>query len=120
MDTTVPKNDKANMTGMEDIGFMISILTETQRLQQEFLVPAVSVLVPEKEQSSFNLRVLSSMGLWDSRMYLVAMYEAVKESTLEERYLFEQEIPATARYFIPRWKRLLYDPSSRGVFSSSL
>ena len=93
---------------------MVSTLEEIKRVQNQFLVPAVTILVPEPEQESFNNKVLMNMGILDSRLYLVGMYEAVQESTLEEQDLFQQEIPMIPRYLIPRWKRLLYDPKTRG------
>ena len=96
---------------------MVSTLSEIARIQNQFLVPAVAILVPEKEQESFSTSVLRSMGILDSRLYLVGMHEAVQELSAYEQELFEQEIPMIPRYLIPRWKRLLYDPRTRGFDS---
>ena len=93
---------------------MVSTLEEIVRIQNQVLVPAVTILVPQSEQESFNNKVLMNMGILDSRLYLVGMHEAVQESTLEEQDLFQNEIPMIPRSLIPRWKRLLYDPRTRG------
>jgi hypothetical protein len=82
-------------------------------LQREdsLLVPAVARIVPESEQKSFNTKVIRSLGVFDSRMHLVGMHEAVWEMGNEaERQLFQESIPSVPRYMIPRWKRLLYEP----------
>lgn len=94
------------------VSSMVSTLLEISRLQTQFLIPAVTILVPASEQLSLNYQILKSMGLWDSRLYLVGMSEAVHESSTNEteRTLFQREIPALVRSLIPRWKRLLYDP----------
>ena len=91
---------------------MVSTLIAQSRLENQFLVPAISILVPASEQTLFNFQVLKSMGVWDSRLYLVGMSEAVKSEgggTVEERDLFQREIPMLVQSLIPRWKRLLYD-----------
>jgi hypothetical protein len=75
-----------------------------------FLVPAIAQCVPESEQKSFNNKVLKSLGLWDSRMHLVGMHEAVLEcDNLQEGEIFKQAIPSIPQLMIPRWKRNLYD-----------
>ena len=93
---------------------MVTTLEEIVRIQNQILVPAVTVLVPQPEQESFNNKVLMNMGILDSRLYLVGMHEAVQESTVEEQDLFQKEIPMIPRSLIPRWKRLLYDPRTQG------
>jgi hypothetical protein len=89
---------------------MMTTLEEIRRIQNDFMVPSVSRLVSESDQVSFNNQVLRNIGLLDSRIYLVGMYEAVLELLPNEIQLFEKEIPMIPRYMIPRWKRLLYDP----------
>jgi hypothetical protein len=82
-------------------------------LQREdsFLVPSIARLVPEAEQKSFNNKVIRMLGVFDSRMHLVGMHEAVWElENKEERELFQEAIPSIPQYMIPRWKRLLYQP----------
>jgi hypothetical protein len=91
---------------------MVSTLIAQSRLENQFLVPAISILVPASEQTLFNFQVLKSMGVWDSRLYLVGMSEALKSEaggSAEERDLFRREIPMLVQSLIPRWKRLLYD-----------
>jgi hypothetical protein len=83
-------------------------------LEDMFLVPAVTVLVPEEEQKSFSNKVLRGLGLLDSRLHLVSMYEAVEEDQnhSKERELFRREIPSLPQMMIPRWKRNLYAPKT--------
>ena len=81
--------------------------------ENTFLVPAIATSVPASEQKSFNNKVLSKLGLWDSRLHLCGMHEAVWESdSKEERALFEKAIPSLPQMMIPRWKRSLYEPQS--------
>ena len=86
--------------------------------QDTFIVPAVSILVPESKQRAFNNKVILNMGVLDSRLHLVGMHEAVLELDEMEQALFQQEIPAIPRYMIPRWKRLLYDPQASALEES--
>eukprot|EP00429_Kryptoperidinium_foliaceum_P035869 CAMPEP_0176159282 /NCGR_PEP_ID=MMETSP0120_2-20121206/81480_1 /TAXON_ID=160619 /ORGANISM="Kryptoperidinium foliaceum, Strain CCMP 1326" /LENGTH=322 /DNA_ID=CAMNT_0017496693 /DNA_START=77 /DNA_END=1041 /DNA_ORIENTATION=- len=77
-------------------------------VEDNFLVPAIAKLVPESEQHSFNNRVLRNLGILDSRLHLVAMYEAIEESgDVDEKALFEKAIPSIPQMMIPRWKRKL-------------
>mmetsp|Transcript_20408 Transcript_20408/g.59060 ORF Transcript_20408/g.59060 Transcript_20408/m.59060 type:complete len:106 (+) Transcript_20408:1113-1430(+) len=79
--------------------------------EERLLVPAVAKTVPEKEQKSFNNRVVRSLGILDSRVHLVGMHDAVWEGSDErERALFNEAIPVLPRMMIPRWRRLLYEP----------
>jgi hypothetical protein len=81
------------------------------QLEASALVPAVARFVTESQQKSFNNRVIRQLGVWDSRLHLVGMYEAVWAlPNPHERELFAQAIPYVPRKMIPRWKRLLYDP----------
>jgi hypothetical protein len=76
-------------------------------------VPAIAALVSESEQIGFNGKVLSRLGLLDSRLHLVHMKEAVWEAgDTAEQLLFETEIPSIPQMMIPRWKRNLYDPQT--------
>ena len=75
-------------------------------------MPAVAKLVSESEQKSFNNKVIRNLGILDSRLHLVGMHEAVWDLNDEkERKLFEETIPSIPQYMIPRWKRLLYEPT---------
>jgi hypothetical protein len=82
--------------------------------EDTLLVPAVAALVPEREQKSFNNKVLGGLGLWDSRLHLVSMYEAVlvDKDSLKEKALFRKAIPSVPQMMIPRWKRKLYAPKT--------
>jgi len=82
-------------------------------IEDTLLVPAVGAIVPVKEQKSFNNKVLRKLGLLDSRLHLVGMYEAVWEDNDSiEKELFQQAIPGMSRKMIPRWKRKLYQPKT--------
>jgi len=83
-------------------------------LEDTYLVPAVAALVPEGEQKSFNNKVLRGLGLWDSRLHLVSMYEAVWEdkNNQKEQELFRKAIPSVPQMMIPRWNRKLYSPKT--------
>ena len=85
--------------------------TAAQMLETEetLLIPLVAQTVDVSTQSRLNQRVLSTLGLWDSRLHLVAMHQAIQHNATEME-LFQQEIPYLARSMIPRWKRTLYDP----------
>lgn len=82
-------------------------------LEDSFLAPAIGAMVPTKEQKSFNNKVLRKLGILDSRLHLVGMYEAVwEDGKHSEKELFEQAIPGISRQMIPRWKRKLYQPKT--------
>lgn len=82
-------------------------------IEDTLLVPAIGAIVPPKEQKSFNSKVLRRLGLLDSRLHLVGMYEAVWEGDdSTEKELFEGIIPGFTRKLIPRWKRKLYQPKT--------
>jgi hypothetical protein len=84
--------------------------------ENALLVPAIAASVPESEQKSFNTKVLSKLGLWDSRLHLCGMHEAVWSSNnKEERKLFEKAIPSIPQMMIPRWKTSLYEPESTNL-----
>ena len=89
-------------------------------IEDRLLVPAIAKIVPEPEQHSFNNRVLMNLGLLDSRLHLVAMYEAIEESgNSQEKKIFERAIPSIPQMMIPRWKRKLYEPKA-GVLNAEL
>ena len=83
--------------------------------EDKLLVPAVAAMVPSKEQKSFNNRVLRKLGLFDSRVHLVGMYDTVWDDQYgneKERNLFSEEIPTLPQMMIPRWRRSLYSPQA--------
>lgn len=82
-------------------------------IEENLLVPAVGAIVPVKEQKSFNNKVLRKLGLLNSRLHLVGMYETVwEDNDSKEKELFQQAIPGISRNMIPRWKRKLYQPKT--------
>jgi len=82
-------------------------------LEEKFLVPAVAALVSESDQKSFNNKVIVKLGILDSRLHLVGMYDAVQElDDKSERELFKEAIPYIPRAMIPRWRRNLYNPQA--------
>ena len=83
--------------------------------EDKLLVPAVAAIVTSKEQKSFNNRVLRKLGLFDSRVHLVGMYDTVWDDQYGnemERKLFSEEIPSLPQMMIPRWRRSLYSPQA--------
>lgn len=92
---------------------LVDQLASMRNLQEAFIVPAISRVVPSKVQKSFNSRVLLSLGLLESRLHLVGMRDAVWESGIEaEKTKFEEEIPYLARMMIERWRQSLYIPKA--------
>ena len=91
---------------MDQLAFM-------RYLQEAFIVPAISRVIPSKVQKSFNSKVLLSLGLLESRLHLVGMHDAVWESGIEaEKIKFEEEIPYLARMMIEKWRQSLYIPKA--------
>uniref|UniRef100_A0A6V2CEW3 Uncharacterized protein n=1 Tax=Ditylum brightwellii TaxID=49249 RepID=A0A6V2CEW3_9STRA len=88
-----------------------SIFDRIERL----VVPAVALLVSEKEQKYIDNKILLKLGLFQSRVHLVGMYEAVWElegDGRKERELFRKMIPYIPQKMIPRWRRSLYEPQA--------
>ena len=80
---------------------------------ERILVPAVALIVPERDQRAVSNRVIRKLGVLDSRRHLVGMYDAVlEEGSASERELFESEMPSLARAMIPRWRRKIYEPAA--------
>eukprot|EP00978_Attheya_sp_CCMP212_P016948 scaffold44817_cov46-Attheya_sp.AAC.3 len=85
----------------------------TYNREDRLLVPVVAAVVPESEQKSFNSKVIRKLGILDSRIHLVGMYDAVwEDAPLSERDEFEKAIPYIPRKMIPRWRRNLYEPQA--------
>jgi len=74
------------------------------------LIPLVARTMSKRQQESLNQAVIQSLGMWNSRLHLVSMQQALLGESPEERVLFARSIPKLAQRMIPRWKRLLYDP----------
>jgi hemerythrin-like domain-containing protein len=115
-DTSNSKHTRS--AAIEEVADQSAKLEQVVRLmmevEDEYLVPAVAALVSEKDQKSFSNKVLLGLGLLDSRLHLVSMYEAVEEDTnrATEKELFRKNIPSVPQMMIPRWKRKLYAPKT--------
>lgn len=114
-DTRLPESRRS--TAISEVAKQAAELQQvTQKmmsLEDRFLVPAIGAMVTTREQKSFNNRVLRRLGILDSRLHLVGMYEAVwEDQDSGEMELFEQAIPSLSRQMIPRWKRKLYQPKT--------
>ena len=75
------------------------------------VIPVVARLLTESEQKSLNNQVIRKLGILDSRLHLVGMYEAIVNNVYE-RQLFQKVIPSLPQKLIPRWKRLMYEPKA--------
>ncbi|KAL3826666.1 hypothetical protein ACHAXA_001189 [Cyclostephanos tholiformis] len=92
---------------------LVDQLALMRNLQETFIVPAISRVIPSNMQKSFNSKVLRQLGLLESRLHLVGMHDAVWESGIEvEKMKFEEEIPFVARMMIERWRQSLYIPKA--------
>lgn len=110
---------------------LVDQLTYMRQIQEDIIVPAISKVVPSRVQKSFNTKVLLNLGLFESRVHLVGMYDTVWELNTdnssknnndnssvdgeEERRKFETEIPYVARKMIGRWRESLYRPKAVGL-----
>jgi hypothetical protein len=111
---------------------LVDQLTYMRQIQEDIIVPALSKVVPSSVQKSFNTKVLLNLGLFESRVHLVGMYDTVWELNTdnssknnnnynssvdgeEERRKFEAEIPYVARKMIGRWRESLYRPKAVGL-----
>jgi len=115
--STVGVSDSKRYDAIGRVAQLSAALTSKTRsvleLEDKFLVPAVAALVPASEQKSFNSKVIRKLGVLDSRLHLVGMYDAVQEHKNElERELFQESIPYIPRKMIPRWRKNLYDPQA--------
>ena len=110
-DSSAPRDVRSRAVG--DVAADAAAIAESaySMLQREeaIVVPAVARMVSEAEQKSFNNQVIRKLGIFDSRLHLVGMYEAVVDNQAERR-LFQRTIPSIPQRMIPRWKRLLYMP----------
>mmetsp|Transcript_25838 Transcript_25838/g.39649 ORF Transcript_25838/g.39649 Transcript_25838/m.39649 type:complete len:302 (+) Transcript_25838:117-1022(+) len=96
---------------VEDATALEGCARSMMELEDSLLVPSVARVVPESEQKAFNDKVVKKLGLFESRLHLVGMHEAVQESqNPQEKALFERDIPYIPQMMIPRWKRKLYEP----------
>ena len=82
---------------------------DIQNTQETFLVPFISAYISKKEQNKFNRKVLSSLGLLNSQIHLVGMFEAIKNNP-QEMTVFNNQMPSVARALIPVWRSNFYNP----------
>jgi hypothetical protein len=75
----------------------------------DIVIPVVARLFTEQEQKALNNQVIRKLGILDSRLHLVGMYEAIVHNVYEKQ-LFQRVIPSLPQKLIPRWKRLMYEP----------
>jgi hypothetical protein len=80
-----------------------------QNTQENYLVPYISAYISKKEQNKFNRKVLSSLGLLNSQIHLVSMFEAIKDKP-QEMKIFNNQMPSVARALIPVWRSNFYSP----------
>eukprot|EP00599_Poterioochromonas_sp_BG-1_P010390 CAMPEP_0173137576 /NCGR_PEP_ID=MMETSP1105-20130129/3167_1 /TAXON_ID=2985 /ORGANISM="Ochromonas sp., Strain BG-1" /LENGTH=266 /DNA_ID=CAMNT_0014049987 /DNA_START=125 /DNA_END=925 /DNA_ORIENTATION=+ len=93
---------------------MIECAEQIQSIQEEVLVPLISSHISKKDQERFNRKVINGLGIINSQVHLVSMYEAVKNNP-KEFAEFQKQIPKIAQYTIPYWKRYLYDPRANAL-----
>jgi len=108
---------RKRLEALRNVSKMSAALTSKTRglLQKEerYIIPTVAFFVPANEQKSFNKKVIRKLGILDSRLHLVGMYDAVFEKGDDnECKLFNSTIPQIMRMMIPRWRRLLYEPQA--------
>lgn len=92
----------------------VSDLTQSMlRREITYVIPTVAQLIPQASQDKFNNRVISTLGVFDSRLHLVHMHEVVAEQkSADEEKLWKEAIPSFPRSLISRWKRTLYEPKA--------
>ena len=93
---------------------MILVIVKMRNLQQFVYIPIISACATKSEQEIFNRKVIQKLGLLDSQVHIVSMFEAIKDQP-EEVKLFNQQIPAFARKLIPFWRKKLYLSKSRAL-----
>lgn len=105
---------------------MIELATEmaetVQSMRQEeetVIVPLIAQYVSSTDQTTLNNNVIRKLGIFDSRIHLVSMYESIVAECPDELELFQRSIPSIPRRLIPRWKRLLYDPRVGGLHNDN-
>ena len=98
------------LLSIEDIlNQMQSRALRIQDVQEYVLVPFIAAYVNKKAQDVFNRKVISSLGLINSQIHLVSMYEAIKDDAAEYSK-FKKQIPRVAQAVVPLWKKRLYAP----------
>ncbi|KAG5176593.1 hypothetical protein JKP88DRAFT_261598 [Tribonema minus] len=83
-----------------------------QRGQEGYLMPYVAAYVDRATQNKFNSKVIASLGLVDSQVLMVAMYDTISGNA-QEYARFRKDVPAFARALIPTWRRALFASRAR-------
>lgn len=89
-----------------------------QSLQQGVFVPLVAAYVKTHDQERFNNKVVSSLGLLDSQVHLVSMFDAIAHDA-NEKALWKSQIPKIARSVLPLWRKRLYAPKANCLVAST-
>jgi hypothetical protein len=117
--------DQSTVTFLEHLAFLYQIdemlvdlqqaALRVQSLQQGAFVPLVAAYVDVRDQERFNNKVVSSLGLLDSQVHLVSMFDALSGDE-HEKELWVEQIPKIARSVLPLWRKRLYNPKVKGCF----
>jgi hypothetical protein len=79
------------------------------RREESIIIPTIAHILSEQEQKSINNLVIRKLGIFDSRLHLVGMYEAIHKH-VNEIQVFQKVIPLIPQKLISRWKRTMYEP----------
>jgi len=91
------------------IGQLQACALRIQSVQESVFVPYISAFVSRKEQEVFNRQVISRLGIVDSQVHLVSMFDAVRNQPKELR-MYEAQIPRMLRALTPTIRKRLYLP----------
>lgn len=91
------------------VGQLQACALRIQSVQESIFVPYISAFVSRKEQESFNRQVISRLGLVDSQVHLVSMWDAIRGQP-KEIQMYEAQIPRLLRAVLPVWRKRLYLP----------
>jgi hypothetical protein len=101
---------------MADLAAEMAETVQTMRnMEESVIVPLIAQYVSSVDQTALNDKVIRKLGILDSRIHLVSMYETIVAECPNEMEIFQRSIPSIPRRLIPRWKRLLYDPRVGGL-----
>lgn len=110
----IQQRQKAVKT-IADLSHQVAGTVQSMReLEETIIVPTIASYISKASQQSLNNRVIRKLGVLDSRIHLVSMYETIRDDP-KELDVFEQVIPSLPQRLIPRWKRLLYEPLVGGL-----
>lgn len=102
-----------NIQSIEDtLQSMKKCALDIQNIQESVFVPYIAAHVNKREQEKFNSKVIKRLGLLDSQVHIVSMFEAIKEQPIEVTR-FKNQIPRIAQTLIPIWKSRLYNSKAQ-------